>query len=972
MRIPETYELLKTVEIPEIGATAYQLHHKKTQAKFLILVSEDDNKVFNVTFKTTPENSEGTPHITEHSVLCGSDLFPVKDPFMELAKGSLNTFLNAFTYPDKTGYPVASRNDADFRNLMAVYMDAVFHPNIYKTDKILKQEGWHYEMTSPEGELTINGVVYNEMRGAYSDPMGVLDMRVQSLLYPGTTYAYDSGGDPKDIPGLTQEKFIAFHQRFYHPSNAWFFLYGNMDTEERLTWLDEAYLSKYEAIDPKTDVPEAAHFPEIVRARCPYSVPAEETDAKCYFEKAFRVGDLFDPVASLAYQVLSYALLNAPGAPIRQALLDEGICADVSGGHMSWYREPCFAFIAKDAEEKDLDRFDEIVTRVLREQIGKGINKRAILAGINNIEFSMREADYGSFPRGLAYWSIVSDNWLHDEDSALQPLRFDPLFTKIKELAKTDYFERLAEEKFLKNTDGVLVCLVPEPGLTEKEDEALRVKLQACKDSLTKEEIAKIVRETAELKAWQDEPSTQEALRSVPLLDLSEIDPEPLPEYNEEREIAGVKSIFHKLTTSGIGYLDLMFSLEGVDLKDFTEVGLLKNLYTLMSTEEHSYNELSNEISLYTGGIGASTNLFSRMNTGEVMEHFVLSARYLRANTADAVRLITEVFGHTRFDDTARLKEILSEIRVNMKDALEQSGHATAMQRVLSYTNRVPYENERFSGVEFYRFVEDLLQHFDEKKDALVQKLYALEREIYQKGGLIISFTGGEEEWEAIREALPAYLGTLSETAPEQKPREFRPEKRNEGFRTASLVQYVAMGGNFKDAGFDEIPIGTMNVLKQIMSTEYLWMNLRVKGGAYGSMMRFDPDGRMVFCSYRDPHLRESLDVYKGIPDYLRNFEVSERDLRKYIIGTFGAADAPMLPAQQGRTDMLRYLSGLTVEKRRECRRQMLHCTVEDLRGLADLLEGLLRESGISVVGSDQKIREQEALFGSVTTFTGE
>ena len=972
MKIPETYELIRTVEIPEIGATAYQLHHRKTQAKFLLLESEDDNKVFNVTFRTTPENSEGTPHITEHSVLCGSDLFPVKDPFMELAKGSLNTFLNAFTYPDKTGYPVASRNEADFRNLMAVYMDAVFHPNIYKTDKILKQEGWHYEMASAEEPLTLNGVVYNEMRGAYSDPMGVLDTRVQSLLYPGTTYAYDSGGDPKDIPALTQEKFIAFHKRFYHPSNAWFFLYGNMDFEERLDWLDRAYLSNYEAIDPHTEVPLAPHFPEVVRARFPYSVPAEEEDAKCYFEKAFRVGDLFDPVASLAYQILAYALLNAPGAPIRQALLDEGICADVSGGYYSWYREPGFAVIAKDAEEQDLDRFDEIVTRVLREQIAKGINKRAILAGINNIEFTLREADYGSFPRGLAYWSIVSDSWLHDEDAALQTLHFDPLFVKLKELAETDYFERLAEEKLLRNTDAVLMCLTPEPGLTEKEDEELRVKLQAYKDSLPKEEIDRIVRETAELKAWQDEPSTQEALESVPLLELSEIDPEPLPVHNEEREIAGVKTIFHKLTTSGIGYLDLMFSLRGVALEDFSAVGLLKSLYTMMSTEEHSYNELSNEIGFYTGGIGAATNLLSKEDSHEVLEHFVLSARYLRDNTADTVRLLGEIFGHTKFEDTQRLKDILSEIRVNLKDTLEQSGHATAMQRVLSYTNRVPCENEFFSGVEFYRYIEALLKNFDEEKDALVRKLYALEREILRKGNLIISFTGGEEEWDAVREALPAYLGTLPEETSAAQPREFRPEKRNEGFRTASLVQYVAMGGNYRDAGFDDVPMGTLNVMKQIMSTEYLWMNLRVKGGAYGSMMRFDSDGRMVFCSYRDPHLQESLDIYKGIPEYLRSFEVSERDLRKYIIGTFGSADAPMLPAMQGRTDMLRYLSGLTVEKRRRYRRQMLTCTAEDLRDLADLIEGLLRESGIAVVGSEQKIRENEALFGSVTTFTGE
>ena len=972
MKIPESYELLKTVELPEIGATAYQLHHKKTQAKFLLLETEDDNKVFSVTFRTTPENSEGTPHIMEHSVLCGSDLYPVKDPFMELAKGSLNTFLNAMTYPDRTAYPVASRNEADFRNLMGVYMDAVLRPNVYKTDKILRQEGWHYEMADENSPLTINGVVYNEMRGAYSDPMNVLDMHTQECLYPGTTYAWDSGGDPKAIPGLTQGKFIAFHQRFYHPSNGWFFLYGNMDFEERLSWLDEAYLSHYEAIDPKTEVPLVPHRSEVLRAVYPYSVPAGDEEAKCFFEKAFRVGGLFDPVETLAYQILAFALVNAPGAPVRQALLDEGICADVSGYHASWFREPSFSIVAKDAERENFDRFDEILTRVLTEQAEKGINKRALEAGINNIEFTMREADYGSFPRGLAYWSILTDAWIHDENEALGLLHFDPLFDRLRELVQGNYFEELLRRKLLENTDAALIALEPEQGLTEKEDQALEEKLKALKDSLTDEEIRTIVRETAELKTYQETPSTEEELESVPLLELSEIDPEPRPVRNEEREIAGVRAIFHEAVTSGIGYLDLMFSLEGVALDDFCLAGLLKNLYTQMSTEHYSYNELTNEISYFTGGIGASTNLLPKLDSEEVLEHFVLSARYLRKNTADTVRLIEEIFGHTLFDDTARLKDILSEIRVNLKDSLENSGHATAMQRVLSYTSRVPYENERFSGIEFYRYVDGLLKNYEEEKDALAGKLYALQKEIFRKGNLLISFTGEEAEWKEIAKALPAYLQRLPEGASEKKPRPFKRALLNEGFKTASLVQYAAMGGNFKDAGFTRVPEGTLNVLRQIMGTEYLWIHLRVKGGAYGCMFRFDSDGRLVFCSYRDPHLKESFDIYRGVPAYLDSLEISERDLRKYIIGTFGAVDTPILPSRQGRADMLLYLSGATYERRKENRRQMLECSVEDLRKLSPIISGALRTGGICVVGSEQKIRENRELFGSISGFTGE
>ena len=973
MNIPETYELLKTAELPEIGATAYQLHHKKTQAKLLLLENEDDNKVFTISFRTTPENSEGTPHITEHSVLCGSDRFPVKDPFMELAKGSLNTFLNAFTSADVTSYPVASKNEADFRNLMAVYMDAVFHPNIYKTDKILKQEGWHYEMADPESPLTLNGVVYNEMRGAYSNSMSVLDMRVQELLYPGTTYAYDSGGDPKVIPELTQEKFLAFHKRYYHPSNSWIYLYGNMDFEERLRWLDEAYLSHYDAIEPHTEVQEVAPFTESVTAHGSYSVPEGDEDAKCLFEKAFRVGGLFDPEATLAWQVLAYALLNAPGAPVRQALLDEGICSDVSGGIQAWYREPCFTIVANDAEKENFERFDEILTRILREQAEKGISKRSILAGINNIEFSMREADYGSFPRGLAYLEIfIAEAWLHDESAALQLLRFDPVFRKLKELAEGDYFEGLIRNMLLENKNTVLYCLEPEQGLTEKEDRALAEKLAEKKASLSEEEIRKIVSETAELKAWQDAPDTEENLKSVPLLELSEIDPEPRAMKNEERQVAGVPAVFHKAVTSGIGYLDLMFSLRNVELEDFPLVGLLKNLYTLMDTEERSYNELTNEICLYTGGIGAATNLLTKIDSDEVLEHFVVSARYLKNNTTDAVRLLREIFGHTLFDDTARLRDILSEIRVSLKDSMEYSGHATAMQRVLSYSNRVPYENERFSGVEFFRFIDGLIKNYDEEKEGLAAKLREIEKKIFRKENLIISFTGSEEEWEMLQTELPAYLGTLPEGAVPEAPREFRPEALNEGFKTASLVQYAAMGGSFREAGISRIPEGTMNVAKQIVSTEYLWTNLRVKGGAYGCMMRYDPDGRLVFCSYRDPHLEETLNVYRGIPAYLESLELSERDLRKYIIGTFGSVDMPMLPQAEGRTDMTGWLSGVTPERRRENRRQMLECSVEDLRAAGKIIAAVLGQERICVVGSEQKIREHAELFGSITGFTGE
>ena len=971
MNLPSAYELLEQVRIDEIGADAYRIRHKKTNAHLILLDTPDDNKVFSVTFRTRPSDDTGVPHIMEHSVLCGSDRYPVKDPFVELAKGSLNTFLNAMTWPDKTMYPVASMNDQDFKNLMSVYMDAVFHPNIYKTDKIFRQEGWHYELESPEAELKYNGVVYNEMRGVFSDPDSLLERFNKAVLFPDTSYAYESGGDPTAIPTLTYEDFIAFHKRFYSPSNAYIYLYGAMDFYERLEWLDSEYLGKYEAIDPDSEILTQAPFAEMKRESICYGISEGEDENEHIFSWSKVVDGLLDPVDNLALEVLGYALLNAPGAPVKQALLDAGIGNDIYGGYDSGYKQCIFNVIARGAEKEDLDRFTEIIVEELKKSAANGIPKKTLYAGINNIEFSLREADYGRYPKGLIYAMTINDTWLFDEEKAFIHLQYDASFEKLKALAETDYFEKLITDRLIKNEHGAVILVSPVKGYTQELEEKTREALAAYKASLSEEEIDAIVNGTKELKEYQETPSTQEELMTIPLLSISDIERKPAPFVNEERELCGIPVDFHCINTSGIAYFEIHFDLSHVEQEDFRYIALLKALYTMLSTEQYSYQELNDEISLYLGGLGYDMGTYTKLDDHKkVYEEFVINSKAVYANAEDMFRLITEVTNHTVFDDARRIREIVAEMRTQMQNSMISSGHSTALKRVLSYSCPSAYEDDQIIGLSFYKFIEDLDKHFDERKDALILKLKELSGELFTKKKTLISLTCDEAGFEAVREAFPVFADTLPERTFTPAARQYDFEAKNEGFKTSSQVQYVSMGGNFKDHGYPYT--GVMRVLRTVMGYEYLWINLRVKGGAYGCMSMFGRNGEMAFVSYRDPNLRETAEVYRGIPDYLKSLEIADRDMTKYIIGTISEMDVPLQPAARGARSFAFKRGGMSYEALTKEREQVLNCTVEDLRALEPVIRDVLSDNLICAVGSEAKIEADQTLFSTIRLLAGE
>ena len=606
------YEVLQTEDLSDLKSKGTLLKHKKSGARVLLMENDDENKVFTIGFRTPPSDSTGVPHIMEHSVLCGSKEFPVKDPFVELVKGSLNTFLNAMTYPDKTVYPVASCNDKDFQNLMHVYMDAVFYPNIYQNDKTFRQEGWSYKLDDPDGELTISGVVYNEMKGAFSSPEGVLDRVVLNSLFPDNTYSVESGGDPEVIPELTYEQFLDFHRKYYHPSNSYIYLYGDMNMEEKLRWLDEKYLSDFENEPVDSEIHLQKPFTEMKEVVQEYSIASEENEEdNTYLSYNKVIGTTLDEKLYLAFEILDYALLSAPGAPLKKALLDAGVGKDISGSYDNGVYQPIFSVISKNANVEQKEEFVRVIEDTLKDIVKNGINKKALRAGINYHEFRFREADFGNYPRGLMYGLQLFDSWLYDETKPFIHMQAIPTFEFLKEQVETGYFEELIQKYLLDNTHGSIVIIKPERGRTARMDKELADKLQAYKDSLSKEEIDALVKATKELEEYQEEESAPEDLAKIPVLGREDISREIAPIYNKELETSGVKLVHHEVETNGIGYTALLFDLSGIPEEKLPYISILQSVLGIINTKNYEYSELFNEINVHTGGIGTSLELYT-------------------------------------------------------------------------------------------------------------------------------------------------------------------------------------------------------------------------------------------------------------------------------------------------------------------------------------------------------------------------
>ena len=963
------FRLLRREQVKEADSEAFEFYHIKSGARLLYLKNTDDNKVFSISFRTPPEDDTGVAHIIEHSTLCGSRKFPLKEPFVELVKGSLNTFLNAMTFPDKTMYPVASCNDKDFHNLMDVYLDAVFYPSIYDTPEILCQEGWHYEIEKPEEPLRYSGVVYNEMKGALSSPEDLLENKIMSSLFPDNTYACESGGNPAAIPQLTYEKFIEFHRRLYSPSNSYIYLYGDMDIEEKLSFIDGEYLSNFDVVEIDSSIPLQQGFEELKEVHGRYPVGEEEsTDSKAFLSYNLVMGKAGDNELLTAIDLLEQALLKTPAAPLRKALIDAGIGMDVSSNFETGILQPYLSITVNGAAEDKLELFKETIQKTVSRLVEDGIDRTMLEAALNLTEFQLREADFGSYPKGLIYNMTLMTNWLYDQDP-LEKLRYEADLADLRQKLSTDYYEKVLQKYFLDNTFGAVVVLSPDKEMAARQEARMNQELSDRKAAMSPEEIRQVIETTARLKERQQTPDSPEALATIPLLKLEDIRPTPKKLPLEERRIGDVDVLYTSAETNGIIYLNLYFDADVLPQELIPYAYLYADILGLVDTEKTSYEDMSNRVNMNTGGISFDLSGLSRKGDPDALRPlFKVSAKAFMRKLPELCDIIGEILTRSTFADRKRLLELMQQNRSGTELDMLQSSVKVALARLQSFISRVGvfYEQGELS---LYPLIRKLTDEFEENADDFCRKLAQIGELLFCKSRLTIGVTVEESLYDEFVRGIEPLLEQLdgSEASRTARPQEYamEPVTCQEGLLCASQVQYVAKGANLYKLGYEYT--GSYSVLDMMLRYEYFWVKIRVQGGAYGAMTRFNLNGDTMFVSYRDPNLAETIKVFDAAADFIRNFEASDREMLKYIIGAISGADAPLTPRLLGDSAQLMYFRGVTYEDRQKNRRELLSTTVEDIRALAPAIDACMRENNLCVFGNETIVKENAGLFARLT-----
>ena len=951
--------------IQEVNSDVYLMVNEKSGAKLLYLDTTDDNKVFSIGFRTPPDNSKGTPHILEHSTLCGSRKFPLKEPFVELVKGSLNTFLNAMTWPDKTMYPVASRNAVDFHNLMDVYLDAVFYPNCIDDPQILMQEGWHYELEDKDSELTYNGVVYNEMKGALSSGDAIMENFAMEKLFPDTTYGVESGGDPEVIPALSYKEFVEFYKKFYHPSNSYIFLYGDMDIEKTLNFIDSEYLSNFneKKIDSqiKTQVPFKKR--EVINRKYGIS-ESESTDKKAIHALYTAFNDHMSTLDSLAFEVLNYVLIEIEGAPLKKAVLDAELGSELSGSYTDGYKQPVWTIQLSGTDVNNQKKFEETIDETLRALALNGIDKSMLKAAINRIEFTLRENDYRGRPKGLFYGIRAMELWLYDRNP-MDALKYFDNLKQLKKFIDTNYFENLILKYVIKNNHQVLITMEPEKGLTEKKNALTAQKLEAFKNSLSEEQLNEIVENTKKLKVRQASKDSEDALKTIPLLERKDLKRIITEKKIKKDFVDGVDYLHYDVNTSGISYVRLFFNLFGINENDIFYANLLTSLLGSMDTQKYTYGELTRLENSNTGGINFSVMCFGDYNNSDkYIPTFEVGGKALTANNKCMVELLKEIICHTEYTERKRLKELILSEKTKWDMTVFDRGHLLTMNRLISYFSKTGEFTEKLA-LSYYYFLADLVNNYDKNYDEIVKKLESVSAKIFTRNNLTIEVIGNEKDSQSVKDLVKSLICDMEIGEKNNKNSfEFNNDCYNEGFLTSGKVNYVSKGGNFKKHGFKYT--GAVRVMETILRYDYLWKKVRVLGGAYGAFVQFSPNGNAVLCSYRDPNLKETLDVFKGIPDYLRNLKISEREMTKYVIGTMAAEEVQFTPSMLGDRAAADYFKGSTAEDRERIRNEIINCTLEDIHKLADLVESVINEPYLCVMGSEHKVKKSEEIFKKI------
>ncbi len=959
------FKLIREEMIDDIKSLVREFEHEKTGAKLFHFDNEDTNKYFSAAFKTPPVDNTGIAHIMEHSVLCGSAKYPSKEPFVELLKGSLNTFLNAFTASDFTTYPVASTNDKDFFNLVSVYLDAVFYPNIYLLQEILMQEGWHYEIDPDTNELIYNGVVYNEMKGALSSPLRKLSKTIDRSLFTENCYRFESGGDPDHIPEITQEMFLDFHKKYYHPSNGFLFLYGKMDLEAMLTFINDEYLSKFEKRNDNIHTEKQLNLPEQKLLTEYYSLSDDEKeDEKDYISINYLLNIKDDPIKMLGLTVLEYMLYETPASPLRQAIVDSKLGKDTFCSFNTSMIQPHISFILKDTDAQRAPQFEELLLSEINKLITNGFDKELLESSLNFIEFQLREADTQSTPKGFIYMQQTLNYCIYGLDP-FQNLKYVKFLEHIKEQKEHGFFENLLKEIIPKNDFKTTVILKPKKNMVNEMQSRTQEKLQQYKDSLSEKQIQDIM-DTAELlKLRQITPDSPEVLATIPALTLHDITPEAEYIGFEEKTLSGKQCVFYPQDTNGIVYSSIFFETKHLDTDELFYLSILSDVMGKISTENMHYSKLSNEINTHTGGVGFELKSYSHKDDADAYApKFIIASKVLVDRLPDLVDIILEVVNKTVFTDTERIKDIIQEEKSGYDMHIMQSGYGMAITRLMSYYSKSAKFNDVINGFTFYTKLKHLEENFDTLKDDLVIKLKQVSTKLFNAHNVLISASCENENYPLFEKSFARLIENLQDIPVEYKEFDLPVETTNEGFYIPGRVQYVFKGCNFKKLGFEYS--GKMQVLDNILNLDYLWIKIRVQGGAYGPMSSFRRNGNFYVGSYRDPNLIDSLDIYDKIPEYLKILELSDEELTKYVIGTIAKFDQPMTPSMKADQSITNYLIGTSKEDVQKLRDDILATTAEDMTGYHVLLAEALKNSFICVLGSEEKIKTNKDIFQNI------
>ncbi len=953
------FRLIEKRFIKEVNAECSYYEHVKSGAKLFKIAADDPNKTFGIAFKTIPESDNGAPHILEHSVLNGSQKFPVKSPFDLLAKGSLKTFLNAFTSKDFTFYPVASMNDKDYFNLMNVYLDAVFNPLIYSDPRILKQEGWHYELTGKDVPVIYKGVVYGEMKGAFSNPDEELSYQIYRNLFPDNGYGFESGGLPAAIPTLTQEAFLGFHKKYYHPENSFILLYGNADPDKELDFIDREYLSKYTRSGFRAVIRDQKPFPAM-KERTAYYPVMENADTinQSYLSLTFVAGHNTDEALTTSLSMIAELLFNQETAPVRLALQKAGIGKDVQAS-VANYQQNVLQVTVQNANASDQARFMEIVMKTIREVIAKGLDKGEIQGILNRMQFHLREGNDAQ--KGLTYFNRIEAGWLF-ADNPFQGLEYEKILTEVNEALTSKYLESIISKYILNNPHALLLTLVPSPGLDKERNAKVTEELKAYKSKLPDASVASLVNETQDLIAFQKRQDSPEALATIPLLALGDIGPKAAWYGISQKKVNDVPVLYHEEFTNGIVYTNFYFDIRTIPQEMIPWVSLLSNLLGSLNTRSYSYGDLNKAMNIHTGNLYTTIRTYlGNLDDNDLIPKFVVVSSAMSDKLSKTFELTSEILNTTDFSDTSRLRTLLVRHQSQLEASKTQEGASVASTRLPSYYSNSGVFNELTAGLDYYWFVTDQTKAFEKDPDQIIANLKKASALLFSKGNLVASATCGSKELESFTRDLATFVKSLPQGKAPDQTWSFDPEKKNEGIQTASKVQYVYKGFNFKKLGYSWD--GKMRVLNLILSRDWLRQRIRVMGGAYGASASISPTGLLFFSSYRDPNLKETFDTFDGAVDFLDKFEADETAMTRYIIGTISQMDIPQTNIHKGDLAVNYYFTKRKAEDLQKDRDAVLSTKAADIKGFSGLIRDMLQQKAYCVYGNADKLKGDEKLF---------